>query len=262
MQLHSNIIGQGTPFVILHGFLGMSDNWKTLGIKFAEQGYEVHLVDQRNHGHSFHNEVFNYEVLVEDLKQYCKLHHLENIILLGHSMGGKTAMLFAAKYPELVSKLLVADIAPRFYPIHHDAIMEGLSSLDFSVIKSRGEADQHLSRYVSDFGTRQFLLKNLYWKDKGKLALRVNLEALKENVSEVGEPLPSHLMFVKDTLFLRGDRSEYISLSDEGLIKTHFPKAKIVTIKNAGHWLHAENPTDFYNAVMNFVIFNHNESNN
>ena len=137
-----------------------------------------------------------------------------------------------------------------------------LSSFDFSVIKSRGEADQHLSRYVSDFGTRQFLLKNLYWKDKGKLALRVNLEALKENVSEVGEPLPSHLMFVKDTLFLRGDRSEYISLSDEGLIKTHFPKAKIVTIKNAGHWLHAENPTDFYNAVMNFVIFNHNESNN
>jgi pimeloyl-ACP methyl ester carboxylesterase len=161
MKLHSNILGQGQPFVILHGFLGMSDNWKTLGTKFSEQGFEVHLVDQRNHGHSFHHSDFNYEVLVDDLKQYCESHLLENIILLGHSMGGKTAMFFAVKYPELVKKLLVADIAPRFYPVHHDAIIDGLSSLDFSIIKSRGEADQQLSRFVLDFGTRQFLLKNL-----------------------------------------------------------------------------------------------------
>jgi len=253
MVLHSNILGQGKPLVILHGFLGMSDNWKTLGSKYAEHGFEVHLIDQRNHGHSFHHEEFNYEVLVEDLKLYCDDHSLKNIILLGHSMGGKTAMLFSAKYPELVSKLLVADISPRFYPIHHDAILEGLNSLDFSVIKSRGEADEHLSRYVSDFGTRQFLLKNLYWKAKGQLALRMNLEVLKENVSEVGEPLPAHLKFEKDTLFLRGDRSEYIALSDEDIILRHFPKAKIVTIKNAGHWLHAENPTDFFEETMDFI---------
>jgi len=253
MVLHSNILGQGRPFVILHGFLGMSDNWKTLGIKFSEHDFEVHLVDQRNHGHSFHHNEFNYEVMVEDLKRYCDVHQLKNIILLGHSMGGKTAMLFAAKYPELVVKLLVADIAPRFYPVHHDAILEGLSSLDFSVIKSRGEADQQLSQYVSDFGIRQFLLKNLFWKDKGQLALRMNLEVLKEHVSEVGEALPTHLKFEKDTLFLRGDRSEYIALSDEDIIKSHFPKAKIVTIKDAGHWLHAENPKDFFETVMNFI---------
>jgi pimeloyl-ACP methyl ester carboxylesterase len=258
MKLHSNILGQGQPFVILHGFLGMSDNWKTLGTKFSEQGFEVHLVDQRNHGHSFHHSDFNYEVLVDDLKQYCESHLLENIILLGHSMGGKTAMFFAVKYPELVKKLLVADIAPRFYPVHHDAIIDGLSSLDFSIIKSRGEADQQLSRFVLDFGTRQFLLKNLYWKEKGQLSLRMNLEVLKENVSEVGEALPSHLKFEKDTMFLRGDRSEYIALSDEDAIKHQFPRAKLVTIKNAGHWLHAENPDDFFNAVMKFVIFNHN----
>ena len=251
--LQSNILGQGQPFVILHGFLGMSDNWKSLGSRFAEEGFGVHLIDQRNHGRSFHHEEFNYEVLVEDLKQYCDTHRLNNIILLGHSMGGKTAMLFAAKYPEMIKKLLVADISPRFYPVHHDAILEGLSSLDFSAIKSRSEADQQLSRYVPDFGTRQFLLKNLYWKDKEQLALRVNLEVLKENVSEVGEALPTHLKFDKDTLFLRGDRSEYIALSDEDIIKRHFPKAKIVTIKNAGHWLHAENPVDFFEAVINFI---------
>lgn len=253
MKLHSNILGQGQPFVILHGFLGMSDNWKTLGTKFSEQGFEVHLVDQRNHGHSFHHEAFNYEVMVEDLKQYCQTHQLENIMLLGHSMGGKTAMFFAAKYPELVKKLLVADIAPRFYPVHHDAILEGLTSLDFSEIKSRGEADQQLSRFVPDFGTRQFLLKNLYWKNKGQLALRMNLEVLKENVSEVGEALPANLKFEKDTLFLRGDRSEYIALSDEDAIKHQFPKAKMVTIKNAGHWLHAENPDDFFKETLYFI---------
>jgi len=254
MLLHSQIIGQGKPFIILHGFLGMSDNWKTLGNKFSEAGFQVHLVDQRNHGHSFHDDEFNYEVLAEDLKDYCEAHELEDIILLGHSMGGKTAMLFATEYPELVSRLMVADISPRFYPVHHDAILEGLSALDFDTIKSRGAADTLLSQYVQEMGTRLFLLKNLYWIEKGQLALRINLEALKENVSEVGEALPIFSKFEKPTLFLRGDKSEYVMPTDSIVIKQHFPLAEIETISNAGHWLHAENPTDFYEAVINFII--------
>jgi pimeloyl-ACP methyl ester carboxylesterase len=251
--LHSNILGEGYPFVILHGFLGMGDNWKTHGKNFAELGYEVHLVDQRNHGHSFHDTAFSYEVLAEDLKNYCKAKNLEDIILLGHSMGGKTAMLFATEYPNLVSKLMVADISPRFYPVHHDTILNGLSALDFDVIKSRGEADKALSEYVSDFGTRQFLLKNLYWVEKGKLGLRINLEVLKDEVAEVGEALPSYARFDKETLFLRGDRSEYIGPEDERIIKNHFSNVDIVTIPNAGHWLHAENPKDFFDTVMAFI---------
>ncbi|MDB9961309.1 alpha/beta fold hydrolase [Oceanihabitans sp.] len=253
MQLHSNILGKGKPFVILHGFLGMGDNWKTLGSQFSEAGFEVHLVDQRNHGRSFHDALFNYEVLVEDLKNYCEAHQLEDIVLLGHSMGGKTAMLFATIYPELVSELIVADISPRFYPIHHDAILEGLSSFDFETLKTRGEADKILSNYVTDFGTRLFLLKNLYWIEKGKLALRINLEVLKENVSEVGEALPIHAKFDKKTLFLRGDKSEYIATEDEAIINRHFTDVEIKTITNAGHWLHAENPTGFFNEVISFV---------
>lgn len=253
MNLHSTILGQGQTFVFLHGFLGMSDNWKTLGTQFSEEGYEVHLIDQRNHGRSFHSDEFNYEVMVEDLKRYCDEHNLHDIVLLGHSMGGKTAMLFAVEYPELVSKLIIADISPRYYPAHHDDILNGLSALDFEKLKSRGAADNELKRYVSDSGTRQFLLKNLYWKEKEKLALRINLEVLKEQVNEVGEPLPMHAKFEKETLFLRGDRSEYISFQDESLIHSHFPKAEIVTISNAGHWLHAENPTEFYNAVIEFL---------
>ncbi|TXD82278.1 alpha/beta fold hydrolase [Subsaximicrobium wynnwilliamsii] len=255
MALHSQILGEGKPFIILHGFLGMGDNWKTLGTKFSEVGYEVHLVDQRNHGRSFHDADFSYEVMAEDLKTYIDAHKLKEALLLGHSMGGKTAMLFATLYPELVSKLMVADISPRYYPVHHDAILDGLSQLDFDSIKSRGEADKKLKRYVPDVGTRLFLLKNLYWIKKGTLALRMNLEVLKEHVSEVGEALPMHANFDKPTLFLRGDKSEYVMPSDETIIKQHFPQAKIETIGNAGHWLHAENPDDFYDAVQDFLNF-------
>ncbi|PNQ73976.1 alpha/beta hydrolase [Hanstruepera neustonica] len=253
MDLYSNILGEGKPFIILHGFLGMGDNWKTLGQQFSEAGYEVHLLDQRNHGRSFHDEVFNYDVLVEDLKRYLDDKALREIVLLGHSMGGKTAMLFAAKYPEYVSKLIVADISPRYYPVHHDMILKGLSSLDFSKIKSRGAADKQLANYVPEFGIRQFLLKNLYWKEKGQLALRMNIDVLREQVSEVGEALPVHARFEGDVLFLRGDKSEYIGHQDEAIIKNHFPHYKLVTISNAGHWLHAENPEDFYNAVISFL---------
>ena len=256
MTLHSKILGEGQALIILHGFLGMSDNWKTLGARFSEAGFQVHLVDQRNHGRSFHDDAFDYEVLTEDLKQYCEEYQLKDVILLGHSMGGKTAMLFSTLYPDLVSKLLVADISPRFYPIHHDTILSGLSALDFTELKSRGEADKMLSQYVSEIGTRMFLLKNLYWIEKGQLALRINLEVLKDNVSEVGEALPMHSKFEKPTLFLRGDKSEYVMSNDEVLIKQHFPVSTIETISNAGHWLHAENPTDFYEAVINFITFN------
>ncbi|MGV6830817.1 MAG: alpha/beta fold hydrolase [bacterium] len=251
--LHANVFGEGKPFLILHGFLGMGDNWKTLGKQFAKDGYQVHLVDQRNHGRSFHDEVFNYEALAEDLKRYCEYHDLSKIYILGHSMGGKTAMLFAALYPELIEKLIVADIAPRYYPVHHDQILKGLSSLNFIKITSRSEADKQLAAYVPEFGTRQFLLKNLYWVTKGQLGLRINLEVLKDNVSEVGESLPSEKIFNKPTLFLRGDRSEYISENDTVGIRRQFPEARIETIANAGHWLHAENPKAFYEEVINFL---------
>jgi pimeloyl-ACP methyl ester carboxylesterase len=231
----------------------MGDNWKTLAKQFSGLGFQVHLVDQRNHGRSFHDSVFNYDVLAADLKAYYDHHALENTVLLGHSMGGKTAMLFAALYPECVSKLIVADIAPRFYPVHHDAILEGLSSLNFEELTSRKEAEIQLSKYVQDVGTRQFLLKNIYRVSPTVLGLRINLEALKTQVSEVGEALSPLLSYPKDSLFLRGDHSEYISTQDEGPIKVQFPNATIQTVTNAGHWLHAENPVEFFERVCAFI---------
>jgi pimeloyl-ACP methyl ester carboxylesterase len=253
MILHSNIIGKGKPFIILHGFLGMGDNWKTLAKQFSSLGYQVHLVDQRNHGRSFHDPEFNYDVLAADLKQYCNHHNINDVLLLGHSMGGKTAMLFAALYPEFISKLIIADISPRFYPVHHDAILEGLSSLNFEEITSRKEAEIQLSNYVKDVGIRQFLLKNVYRTSSSNFGLRINLNVLKTNVSEVGEAMPSSLNFHKDTLFLKGDKSEYISTQDEAFIKHQFPTAVIKTISNAGHWLHAENPVEFFDSVRTFI---------
>ena len=253
MLLHSNILGEGKPFVILHGFLGMGDNWKSLGKRFLEQGYQVHLVDQRNHGRSFHSESFNYNFLAEDLKKYCDFHKLEDLILLGHSMGGKTAMNYAVNYPDNLSKLIIADIGPKQYPLHHQDILKALSALDFSIVKTRKIANEVISEYIKNDGVRQFLAKNLYWKHPDELALRINLPVLIKNIEEVGKALSENSIYHKDTLFLRGANSNYIENVDELLIKKQFPNSEIQTIKNAGHWLHAENPKDFYNIVMNFI---------
>ena len=251
--VHSNILGSGKPLVILHGFLGMSDNWKTLGSQYAENGFEVHLVDQRNHGKSFHSEHFNYEILAEDLSNYLNERNISKANIIGHSMGGKTAMQFACGHPERTEKLIVADIAPKFYPPHHQYIVDAISSLDLDSINSRKEADEALSQKLSDFGIRQFLLKNLYWVEKGQLAFRFNLEVLQNRMEEIGENLLSSDIFEGDTLFVRGDRSEYISDNDLPSIKTHFPKALLETVENAGHWLHAENPKQFFEHTLNFL---------
>lgn len=253
MLLHSQIIGEGQPFLILHGFLGSGDNWKTLGNQFSEKGYQVHLIDQRNHGRSFHSDEFSYQVMSNDLAAYCEHYQLDNIILLGHSMGGKTVMEFATVYPEKVSKLIVADIGPKAYPQHHQDILKGLSSLNFNEISSRGMADEEISKYIPHFGTRQFLLKNLYWVEKGKLGLRINLPVLIKEYDIVGDALSENALFEKETLFVKGEKSQYIIDMDEILIHKHFPKATIETISKAGHWLHADNPKEFFEKIMEFL---------
>ena len=251
--LHSKIIGSGKPLLILHGYFGMGDNWKSHANKFAEDGFEVHLIDQRNHGRSFHSDDFNYELLVEDLHNYINHHNLDKISLLGHSMGGKTVMLFSTEYPELIDKLIVADISPREYPPHHHEIINALNSIDFSVHNTRKLIDAKLAERIPEVGIRQFLLKNTYWREKGVMDFRFNLTSLTDNNIEVGQPLPSFTVFEGETLFLRGEKSGYIGVDDEPLIRTHFLNSEIKTVPNAGHWLHAENPKDFYGEVIKFL---------
>ncbi len=250
--LHSSISGKGFPMIILHGFLGMGDNWKSLANKFSDN-YEVHVVDQRNHGRSFHDDDFSYEHMVEDLLYYLDYHELKSVQILGHSMGGKTAMLFAVEYPERVHKLIVADIAPRFYPPHHQVILDALGEVDFKKISSRSEVDKILQKHIPEIGIRQFLLKNVYRKEKDQFAFRFNLEVLEEHYDEIGVSLPPRTIFEGPVLFLKGALSGYIGEQDKDMISAHFPNSKIISIANAGHWLHAENPIDFYNNVVGFL---------
>ena len=253
MLLHSNIIGEGKPLLIIHGFLGMSDNWKTLASQYAEQGFQVHALDLRNHGKSFHSNDWGYDFMMKDVVEYCQFHQLQKVDVIGHSMGGKVVMLLATNYPELVDKLVVADIGPKFYAPHHQTILASLNAVDFSKKPSRAEVEEIVSRYIHDFGTRQFLLKNLYWKEPGQLDFRFNLKVFTENTSVIGDALPFENHFDQDTLFLRGDKSDYILDSDFETIYHHFPKAKIETVSNAGHWLHAENPKEFFEKTVHFL---------
>ena len=251
--LHSNILGSGKPLCILHGFLGMSDNWKTLGNLYAEYGFEVHLIDQRNHGRSFWSQEFNYDLLAEDLLHYLNEKKIEKTSLIGHSMGGKTVMQFACTYPEKTEKLLVADIAPRFYPPHHQDIINALNHLDLKNITNRSDADDQLKKYLKSFGVRQFLLKNLYRTADNTFGFRMNLAVLSERMEEIGENISSSESYNGPALFLKGSKSEYVSNADTEQIKRHFPKAQIEVIDNAGHWLHAENPDQFFEKSYNFL---------
>jgi pimeloyl-ACP methyl ester carboxylesterase len=231
----------------------MADNWKTLGTIWSENGFQVHLLDQRNHGRSFHEDGLDYNEMAQDVKNYCEEHQLENIILLGHSMGGKVAMRCAVHFPELIEKLIIADIAPKDYPPHHSDIIHALQAVPLAGLKSRSDADESLEVGIKDFGTRQFLLKSLYRKSKNEYGWRFNLPALATAHSNVGTHDPIDQPIQIPTLFIRGGKSGYILDSDKASIEYAFAKAELKTITDAGHWLHAEQPEEFDGLVKDFI---------
>ena len=253
--LHSNIIGSGDDhFIILHGFLGMGDNWKTHAKNLSEKEYCVHLVDQRNHGRSFWSDKFDYDVMVNDLLQYLNHHGINQCVVLGHSMGGKTAMAFALNYPDRVQKLIIADIAPKYYAPHHQEILAGLSTLNLEELSSRKAAAEHLKNFIPEAGTRQFLLKNLYWVSEGKLGLRINVAVLKNAAEAIGAAIQSQKQYYQPTLFLYGENSNYINPMTDTEILKYFPKAEIIEIEGAGHWLHAEKPLLFFKTLTQWLV--------
>ncbi len=252
MKLHYRETGEGKPFVILHGLFGNSDNWQTHGKKLSEY-YRVIMVDLRNHGHSDWSDDFSYELMVSDVKELFDELELRDVILLGHSMGGKAAMIFAQKYPELLDKLIVADIGIKSYPPHHQHILEALNALDLSKIDNRSQADEHLSKYIDSVGVRQFLLKNIYWIEKGKMAWRMNVPVLEREMDTILSEIENRECFVH-TLFIRGGLSGYILDEDIPAIEDVFPDSEFVTIENAGHWVHAEQPDAFMDAVLGFCL--------
>ena len=252
MKLHYREMGEGQPMVILHGLFGFSDNWQTHAKKLAEY-YRIILVDLRNHGHSEWTEEFSYSLMAEDIKELCDDLGLNRIILLGHSMGGKVAMYFAQHYEEMLEKLIVVDIGVKAYPMHHQHILAGLHALDLENMKARSEAEAVLKKHIDSDGVRQFLLKNLYWKEKGQLAFRMNLTVLEREMPEILSALPEKEVMTP-TLFIRGELSNYILDEDITELEERFPDSYVVTISGAGHWVHAEEPECFLESVLGFCL--------
>lgn len=254
MTLAYREFGSGQPLIILHGLFGQSDNWNTLAKKFGEQGFHVFTPDQRNHGLSPHSSEWSYEAMAGDLKEFIEAHKLERPILLGHSMGGKTVMFFEMLYPGIADKIIVADMAPRAYPSHHDDVLEALNSVDFSEMNTRKDVEAKLSERLSDFGTKQFLLKNVYWKESAdkQMDWRFDLKTITEKYDNVGVEVPHGTSLVA-TLFINGEKSDYVTEKDLPSIAQRFPNYRLVTLAGAGHWVHAEKPEAFYEAVMAFI---------
>lgn len=260
MKLNYKELGnpKSQPLLILHGVFGSLDNWLTLGRLFSEK-YRVFLIDQRNHGRSPHDSSMNYTVLADDLHHFIEEHQLKNPLLIGHSMGGKVVMQYALNYPDAYDKMVVVDISPRKYNVsHHEAILNGLKAIDVKTLQNRNEADQTLGQYIDEEGVRMFLLKNLN-RTKDGFEWKMNLPVLEKSIVKIGGAVTKNTTIdtavhfnEKPTLFISGGQSRYIQEKDISAITKYFPNAHIHTIAEAGHWVHAQAPEEFFEVVMNF----------
>ena len=258
MDLFFRSYGHGNPIIILHGILGISDNWVSFGKRIAEQGYRVIIPDQRNHGHSPHSPAFNYYALVDDLYEFIDNLGLENPILIGHSMGGKVVMRYTLENPDLVSKIILVDVSLRTYVTHghHQQLLKTMMDVDLKNSKSRKDVEKQLREKIESERIRKFLLKSLYWKEKNKLGWRLNLEAIYENLESMYDGVYFSTRFFGPALFVKGGKSDYVTEDDHKAIFASFPKAEIETIENGTHWVHADEAEEFYKMVNNFLINN------
>jgi len=251
MKLFFRELGKGQPFIILHGLMGSSDNWLTQAKLLADQ-YHIYTIDQRNHGQSSHSDEFDYKVLANDIKDFIVTHKLEKPIVLGHSMGGKAAMNFAISNPDMLERLIVVDIAPKAYPVHHDSIVEGLKAVPIDTLQTRNQADEVLSKYVPEADVRQFLLKNLARKPEGGFAWKINLKVIDSNLELISADIQFPGTYNGQTLFVRGVNSNYVKDEDRQRIKELFPNSTLITM-DTGHWVQAEKPQEFVEVVRNFL---------
>ncbi len=254
MKLNYKIIGEGFPIVVLHGLFGMLDNWQSFGKKLADHGYMVYLIDQRDHGKSPFTNAFNYKILAEDLAVFMQENWLYNAHIIGHSMGGKTAMQFCFDYEDMVAKLVVVDVWNKVYKAGHEVIFQAIRDLDVDNTENRDDIYVHLKKYGLDEVTTQFLLKNINRKKEGGYEWKMNIALLESSynniLTKVGE---ENQTTDKKTLFIRGGDSNYILEPDFANIHRQFTNAQIATITHAGHWVHADKPTELLNAILAFL---------
>ena len=251
--LNSRIIGTGIKnVIILHGFLGMSDNWQTIGKKISSCGLKVHLLDLRNHGKSFWSDNFNYKVISDDLKLYVDKNKISDFSLIGHSMGGKSAIQFAYNYPSKVKKLIILDIINKTYDQNylHLKILNLLESIDFSIYNRRTEIEDYLFENLNDKILVSFLMKNVYRDSFNKFKLKPNIKVLKKNYKNICCKINLYEDFNVETIFFKGEKSNYINNIDIGEKFEKFNNYKIINIPNAGHWIHIDNSDLFIEKLI------------
>lgn len=253
VELNFRKTGEGYPLVILHGLFGSSDNWQSFALRMAEKQFEVYTVDLRNHGRSPHHPEHNYTAMAEDMMHLIKNEIRKPVALMGHSMGGKTAMRTALDFPEWIDKLIVLDIAPSAYPVLHAEIITALKSIDLNSLTSRNEANTILSEKIKQEDTRQFLLKGLYRKEDNRFGWRFNLDVLEKEIEKIGDAIDSDMPFTKPTLFIRGEKSNYVREEHFPQINKLFPHSEILTAPASGHWIHADNAEWLRKTVNEFL---------
>tara|TARA_B100001996_G_scaffold374946_1_gene354252 strand:- start:234 stop:998 length:765 start_codon:yes stop_codon:yes gene_type:complete len=251
MILNNRIIGSSNKkIIILHGLLGSLDNWITFGKKISLEGFEVHLIDQRNHGKSFHSNEFNYTHMADDIKKYLDYHNIKFASILGHSMGGKTAMLFSLIYPDSVDKLIVVDILPISYKRDYDLIFDSLLKIDLTTIKSRNDFNLHLKKYFEEDSFILFLSKNLKRTNEGQFTFKSNIKVLQKGINNITAEINHNNSYQKEIIFIKGEHSDYIDEAKLKLSKNLFPKYKLSIVKNAGHWPHHDNSDEFFSICI------------
>lgn len=251
IRLHFLTWGRGEPLILLHGLFGSADNWATVGRNLAER-FQVFALDQRNHGQSPHVPEMSYPLLAEDVVDFMDQHKLRRAHLLGHSMGGKTAMSFALRHPNRVGGLIVVDIAPRAYEPRHQKFLQAMLGLRLSDYASRAEIDAALERSIPEKAVRQFLLKSVA-RQEGGFGWKLNLPALQENYARLNEALQGGGTFGGPALFVTGGLSDYVQAFDHSQIRALFPAADFRSIPGVGHWVHAEAPREFLDRVAKFL---------
>jgi len=253
MQLHYRKYGDGgEPLIILHGLFGSSDNWHSLARKWSTH-YQVFVPDLRNHGSSPHESVMTYQEMAADVHAFIKHERLGAVRIVGHSMGGKVAMLFASLHPDVLKGLVVLDIGIGRVKGKHLDILQILNDIDPGEFTNRSDIDEQLAKTISSPPLRQFLLKNILRRVDGSLAWKFNAPVLLDQYDEITAELDLEVPFIGQILFLRGENSDYLEPSLSPDILDRFPLAQLTTIKDAGHWLHADAPDELTALVLDFM---------
>lgn len=253
MILHSKIYGSGSSILVLHGLFGSGDNWISFAKKF-EKIYQIHLLDVRNHGKSFVSDKMNYNLISKDILEYIYYYELNHPILLGHSMGGRAVMKFAIKYPFIPKKIIIVDISPKAYMnLNQKKLIHILKKVDFNIINSRKDLDFFLKKWISDIKIRLFFSKCIQKQKNGKLCFSFSLLNIEKNYDSLIHQEIKNGLYHGPTLFLRGEYSNYLPYKDYNYIRKLFPKSKICTVKKSDHWVHVDNPIDFFKKISIFL---------